>query len=94
MSNKWVSAKLISECGFTIFLTHMTVVSMDDRGRVTIPPELRESLGTKRFILHLDEDGLHLVPLPDPKTLRGSLKIPYSDEEMEEAAEAVILKRR
>ncbi|MDP2900573.1 MAG: AbrB/MazE/SpoVT family DNA-binding domain-containing protein [Candidatus Bathyarchaeota archaeon] len=71
----------------------MTVVSMDDRGRVTIPPELRESLGTKRFIVHMDEEGLHLVPLPDPRTLRGSLKVSHSDEELEEAAEAVILKR-
>jgi len=71
----------------------MTVVLMDDRGRVTIPPELRESLETKRFIIRRDEDGFRLVPLPDPKTLRGSLKIPYSDEELEEAAEAVILKR-
>lgn len=71
----------------------MTVVSMDDRGRVTIPPELRESLGAKRFMVHMDEEGLHLVPLPDPRTLRGSLKVSQSDEELEEAAEAVILKR-
>jgi AbrB family looped-hinge helix DNA binding protein len=71
----------------------MSIVSMDDRGRVTIPPEIRESLGAKRFIVHVDDGGLHLVPLPDPRKLRGSLKAPWSDDELEEAAESVILKR-
>ncbi len=71
----------------------MDEVTMDDRGRITIPPEIRRVLGTNRFIAHLEEDGIHLISLPDPRKIRGSLKIPSTNEELEEAAEAEILKR-
>ena len=72
---------------------HMSIVNIDDRGRITIPPEIRDKVGSKRFLAHIDGDGIHLVPLPDPRSVRGSVKIPWTDEELEEAAESEILKR-
>jgi len=34
-----------------------------------------------------------LIPLPDPLKLKGSIKIPWSIEELEEAGEEFVFKR-
>ena len=42
----------------------MSAVTLDDRGRLTVPKELREEYGD-RFRLVEIHDGLKLVPLAD-----------------------------
>jgi len=71
----------------------MSVVSMDDRGRVTLPAEMRSKIDAKRFVVYLEGDTIRLIPLPDPSKLKGSVKIPWSIEELEEAGERLVLKR-
>lgn len=71
----------------------MSVVSMDDRGRVTLPAEMRSKIDAKRFVAYLEGDTVRLIPLLDPSEVKGSLKIPWSIEELEEAGESIVLKR-
>jgi len=71
----------------------MSVVSMDDRGRVTLPAEMRSKIDAKRFVVYLEGDTVKLIPLPDPFKVKGSVKIPWSIEELEEAGESLVLKR-
>jgi len=71
----------------------MSVVSMDDRGRVTLPAEMRSKIDAKRFVAYLEGDTVRLIPLPDPSEVKGSVKIPWSIEELEEAGESLVLKR-
>jgi len=42
----------------------MSVVTLDDRGRLTVPKELREEYGDRYRLVEL-HDGLKLVPLAD-----------------------------
>jgi bifunctional DNA-binding transcriptional regulator/antitoxin component of YhaV-PrlF toxin-antitoxin module len=42
----------------------MTEVSLDDRGRFTLPKELREQYGTRFQVVRLD-DGIKLIPVAD-----------------------------
>jgi len=71
----------------------MSVVSMDDRGRVTLPADMRSKIDAKRFVAYLEGDTIKLIPLPDPMEVKGSVKIPWSIEELEEAGESLVLKR-
>lgn len=71
----------------------MTIVSLDDRGRITIPQNIRERLRADRFLVSLEEDGIHLVPVPDPREAKASMNIPWSLEELEEAQEQRVLRR-
>ena len=71
----------------------MSVVSMDDRGRVTLPADMRSKIDAKRFVAYLEGDTIKLIPLPDPMEVKGSVKIPWSIEELEEAGESHVLKR-
>ena len=71
----------------------MSVVSMDDRGRVTLPAEMRSKIDAKRFVAYLEGDTVRLIPLPDPSEVKGSVTIPWSIEELEEAGESLVLKR-
>ena len=71
----------------------MSVVSMDDRGRVTLPAEMRSRIDAKRFVAYLEGDTVRLIPLPDPSEVKGSVTIPWSIEELEEAGEGLVLKR-
>jgi bifunctional DNA-binding transcriptional regulator/antitoxin component of YhaV-PrlF toxin-antitoxin module len=71
----------------------MSVVSMDDRGRVTLPADMRSKIDAKRFIAYLEDDTIRLIPLPDPKEVKGSVKIPWTIEELEEGGESIVLKR-
>lgn len=71
----------------------MTIVSLDGRGRITIPQNIRERLRADRFLVSLEEDGVHLVPVPDPRKAKASMNIPWSLEELEEAQEQRVLRR-
>ena len=71
----------------------MTIVSLDGRGRITIPQNIRERLCADRFLVSLEEDGVHLVPVPDPRKAKASMNIPWSLEELEEAQEQRVLRR-
>jgi bifunctional DNA-binding transcriptional regulator/antitoxin component of YhaV-PrlF toxin-antitoxin module len=82
--NMWVS---------NLFGGIMSVVSMDDRGRVTLPADMRSKIDAKRFVAYLESDIIRLIPLPDPSEVKGSVKIPWSIEELEEAGESLVLKR-
>jgi bifunctional DNA-binding transcriptional regulator/antitoxin component of YhaV-PrlF toxin-antitoxin module len=66
---------------------------MDDRGRVTLPSEMRSKIDSKRFIAYLDDDTIRLIPIPNPSEVKGSIKIPWSIEELEEAGEENVLNR-
>jgi len=71
----------------------LTIVSLDGRGRITIPQDIRERLRADRFLVSLEEDGVHLVPVPDPRKAKASMNIPWSLEELEEAQEQHVLRR-
>jgi len=71
----------------------MSLVSMDDRGRVTLPAEMRSKIDAKRFIAYLEGRTIKLVPLPDVSKIRGSVRIPWTIEELEEGGEKLVLKR-
>jgi len=71
----------------------MSLVSLDDRGRITIPQEIRERLQTNRFLVSLEEDGVHLIPVPDPRKAKASIPIPWTTEELEESQEQHVLRR-
>jgi len=65
-------------------------VRADDRGRVTIPKEVRERYGEQYRLVELDS-GIKLVPIPDDPL--ASLRAAASDElreasldELEDAA--------
>lgn len=66
---------------------------MDDRGRVTLPAEMRSKIQAKRFLAYLENDAVKLVPMPDPREVKGSIEIPWSIEELEEAGERHVLNR-
>jgi len=72
---------------------NMSVVSMDDRGRVTLPAEMRSKIDARKFVAYLEGDTIKLIPLPDPSDVKGSVEIPWSIEELEEAGERHVLKR-
>lgn len=72
----------------------MFIVSLDDRGRITIPKEIRSKLKSKKFLVVLEGENVVLVPLPNDIHLKGSLKIPWSIEELEEAGEKFVTKRK
>ena len=71
----------------------MGLVSMDGRGRVTLPPEIRSKIDSKKFVAYLDGWTIILIPLPDPLKVKGSVAIPWSVDEMEEAGERLAPKR-
>jgi len=71
----------------------MSVVSMDDKGRVTLPAEMRSKVDAKKFVAYLEGNTVRLIPLPDPSKIKGSVKIPWSIEELEEGGESLVLKR-
>lgn len=66
---------------------------MDDRGRVTLPAEMRSKINAKKFIAYLEGDTIMLIPIPDPSEAKGSVNIPWSIEELEEAGEELAPKR-
>ena len=71
----------------------MSLVTLDDRGRITIPQEIRDKLHADRFLVSLEEDGVHLIPVPDPRKAKASIQIPWTIEELEESQEQHVLRR-
>ncbi len=67
---------------------------MDKRGRILIPKKVREKLKARSFRLVVRDDGvLELHPLYDPLSLKGSVKLDLTVEEIEEGGEDYVLKR-
>jgi len=67
---------------------------MDKRGRILIPKKVREKLKARSFRLVVRDDGvLELHPLYDPLSLKGSVKLDLTVEEIEEGGEGYVLKR-
>jgi len=67
------------------------VVEIDDRGRILIPKRLRESIGSRRFLLTVRDGRIELIPLEDPqeafKKLKGSRHLPFDWKEAKKIAE-------
>jgi len=45
-------------------------VSLDSRGRLLLPAEIRSELGARRFILSKKQGRLELEPIPEPEKVR------------------------
>lgn len=71
----------------------MEIATLSSRGRLTLPAEVRSKVKAKRFLVVLEGNTIRLIPLPDPLKVEGSLEIPWSIEELEEAGEEFALKR-
>jgi AbrB family looped-hinge helix DNA binding protein len=69
------------------------MLSLDDRGRITLPKDIRKKLNSTNFIVSLEDGIIHLVPVPDPHEAKASVEIPWSIEELEESQESIVLKR-
>lgn len=65
----------------------MKVAELSSRGRLTLPAEVRSKIKATKFLVVLEGNSIRLIPLPDPLKLKGSLEIPWSIEELEEAGE-------
>lgn len=72
---------------------NMSVVSMDGRGRVTLPTEMRSRIDAKKFVAIMEGETITLIPIPDPEDAKGSVEIPWSIEELEEAGENYVPRR-
>lgn len=71
----------------------MSEVALDDRGRLTLPSEIRKKIQSRKFIAYYEENIIKLVPIPEPEKVKGSINIPWTIEELEEAGEEYVLKR-
>lgn len=71
----------------------MAIVGMDNKGRITIPKEIRAKLETKKFLVVWDRKNIVLIPVPKVTKLKGSLNILWSIEELEESGEEFVSKR-
>jgi len=65
----------------------MSEVALDDRGRLTLPSEIRKKIQSRKFIAYYEENIIKLVPIPEPEKVKGSINIPWTIEELEEAGE-------
>jgi bifunctional DNA-binding transcriptional regulator/antitoxin component of YhaV-PrlF toxin-antitoxin module len=70
----------------------LSILELDDKGRLTIPKQFRESLEIGRKVLIINAgDHLKIIPLPsDPfKTLHGAFNIKKSFRELRKQAELI-----
>jgi len=68
----------------------MSILELDSKGRLTLPKEVRESLGIRDKILVINAgDHLKIIPLPsDPLgVLHGALNVRKSFRELRRSAE-------
>ncbi|MEM2913260.1 MAG: AbrB/MazE/SpoVT family DNA-binding domain-containing protein [Candidatus Bathyarchaeia archaeon] len=68
----------------------MSILELDDKGRLTIPKEIRESLNFGKKVLIINAgDHLKIIPLPsDPfKTLHGAFNVRKPFKELRKQAE-------
>jgi len=69
-------------------------LEFDKKGRILMPKKFRDKLGSKRVKLIMREDGvIELHPVHDALKLKGSVKLPFTVEELEEAGERFVAKR-
>jgi len=59
-------------------------VTLDERGRLLIPAEIRRKLPSNTLILRWLGDRLELIPLEDPRKLVGRYPLKGGLEEIEE----------
>ncbi len=70
----------------------MSILELDEKGRLTLPKKTRESLNIKKKVLLINAgDHLKIIPLPsDPfKVLHGALNIKKPFEVLRKQAELV-----
>ncbi|RLI43242.1 hypothetical protein DRO59_01605 [Candidatus Bathyarchaeota archaeon] len=60
---------------------------------MTLPAEIRSKIKATRFLVVFEGNSIRLIPVPDPLKLKGSVKIPWSVEELEEAGEEFVSRR-
>lgn len=67
-------------------------VELDDRGRLLLPAEIRNRLGTNRYLLKESEEKLELEPLPRAEEVKGKYEglLDKSLEELEEDQEKFV----
>ncbi|ARS90319.1 AbrB/MazE/SpoVT family DNA-binding domain-containing protein [Natrarchaeobaculum aegyptiacum] len=67
----------------------MTEITTDERGRVTIPKEIRERFGERYRLIEL-RDGVKLLPVPDDpvSALRAASSDEFTEASMEDLREA------
>jgi len=72
--------------------TSLTVVELDDKGRLLLPASLRRKLGARRFEVGLVAGRVELAPIQDVKALKGKyrnrIKGPWV--KLEEMAEKLV----
>ena len=71
----------------------MNVATLSSRGRLTLPADVRSKVKATKFLVILEDNSIRLIPIPDPLKIKGSIKIPWSIDELEEAGEQFALKR-
>jgi len=71
----------------------MNVATLSSRGRLTLPADVRSKVKATKFLVVLEDNSIRLIPIPDPLKIKGSIKIPWSIDELEEAGEQFALKR-
>lgn len=73
-----------------------TVVELDDKGRILIPLPIRRAVKARRFELRVRGGRIEMLPLPDPKDVKGSCKgiVKSTWAELEEKAESFITEGR
>jgi AbrB family looped-hinge helix DNA binding protein len=69
------------------------IVKYDKRGRLVIPAKIRKSLNSNFLLMKKTNDHIELIPLSDPKSLRGKYKISGKMIEIEELQEKRLLER-
>jgi bifunctional DNA-binding transcriptional regulator/antitoxin component of YhaV-PrlF toxin-antitoxin module len=73
----------------------MSVVELDDKGRVLIPAEIRRRVKATRFKVSVRGNVVELEPLDRVESLRGKYRdvIRHDWEELEEMGEEYVTKR-
>jgi bifunctional DNA-binding transcriptional regulator/antitoxin component of YhaV-PrlF toxin-antitoxin module len=71
----------------------MNVATLSSRGRLTLPADVRSKVKATKFLVILEDNSIRLIPIPDPLKIKGSIKIPWSIDELEEAGEQFAFKR-
>lgn len=63
--SEWVRTQTVGRLFYSPMLVEdMSEAALDDRGRLTLPKELRERYGDRYYIVQL-HDGIKLVPIED-----------------------------
>ena len=72
----------------------ISIVELDSKGRLTLPKEVRDTLGMKKVLLIKAGDHVKLIPLPsDPfKVLNGALEIKTPFRRLRKKAEGLAVK--